>query len=294
MSDVKENKKEVFPISNLGKRRKGLRNLVKILPYVLGLILLGLFLTMIGSSPEYLERFKDNYQENGRLAYLSVAGTLVTVVGLLTMMGMMFFSMRDITDVDEEIGSSVDAIDDFSGVESSGGNSTDLDWQTILGASRMRLKNETRRLSTRSTLNLMAGVFFSGVSIAALFYLVLQKIDIASSTSGASEIFRIYVPRFSVVLLVQLLATFFLRMYVRNEQDILKNKNELTNIELRMAAISLLRTKGSGVSKIQLELIKEERNFVLKKNEKSMLEDKDEVVMKAIEMLQSLTKVTTK
>lgn len=296
MSSKEDESIEDLKFLNKEKSKDELRRFKKYLPLITMVMLVGLILTGVGNSPEILEKFNDGYKKNGSLAYLTLLGSFFTFCGLVSILFMTLSTLKEVSDVDEEIGASVDAIDDFSDAGKSNNNEEDvsLDWKTILGASRMRLKNETKRLSARSTLNLLAGVLFSGFAIAALFYLVLQKFDFISNNLSAAELFRIYAPRFSVVIIVQLLATFFLRMYVKNEQDILKNKNEITNIELRMSAISLINVKGAGVAELRAELIKEERNFILKKNEKPMSQGKDEVIFKAIEMLRNISKVSNK
>jgi hypothetical protein len=79
-------------------------------------------------------------------------------------------------------------------------------------------------------------------------------------------------PRFSVGLLLQFVGFFFLRLYVANELDLKHNKNEITNLEMKMMALQLAKEFNDSPSKkeIMKSLAQTERNFILKKNEKSV------------------------
>jgi len=79
------------------------------------------------------------------------------------------------------------------------------------------------------------------------------------------------VPRMAIVALVQFVGFFFLRLYVANELDIKHNKNELTNVESKLMAYAMAKSLGANQVKVVIEeLAKTERNFVLKKNEKTL------------------------
>ncbi len=248
-------------------------------------MVLGTLLTGLGNSPEALEKFKDNYSENGVLAVFSLVGLVLTALALVGMTTIMMFSVRDVGDVDEEIGSSLDGIDSVTTPSDNLMQVDSLPWELVMGSSRARLKNETKRLSSRSTLNLMAGILFSLMSIGALFFLVLQNIESLSQNDAMDTFVKAYLPRFSVVILIQVLATFFLRMYVRNEKDILKNKNEITNIELKMAAMSLLSDKTKGAESLRIALIKDERNFLIGKSEKAVSSDGKDVLSDLMDLI---------
>lgn len=86
---------------------------------------------------------------------------------------------------------------------------------------------------------------------------------------------RYYLPRFAVGLLLQFVGFFFLRLYVANENDLKHNKNELTNLEMKMMGLQLAQQFGDAASKkeIMKSLAQTERNFILKKNERSASND---------------------
>ena len=80
-----------------------------------------------------------------------------------------------------------------------------------------------------------------------------------------------YLPRFAVGLLLQFVGFFFLRLYVANELDLKHNKNEITNLEMKMMGVQLAQSFGDAASKkeIMKSLAATERNFLIKKNEKT-------------------------
>ena len=144
-------------------------------------------------------------------------------------------------------------------------NMNELTWSKVLLTGRERLIEETQRLGARSRLNLSWGVVISSLAVAYLTYFVFFSETIDSSKPYAFASY--YGPRLSLILIVQILASFFLKMYVSNEKSIQKNKNEITNLELRLAA-GLLVNSSTQKSKLAEKLITEERNFVLDKKEK--------------------------
>ena len=60
-------------------------------------------------------------------------------------------------------------------------------------------------------------------------------------------------------MILQFTAAFFLKLHVSNETDIKQNKNEITNLELRLSAGMLAENKNSK-SSIAERMACEERN----------------------------------
>jgi hypothetical protein len=145
----------------------------------------------------------------------------------------------------------------------------------IFIASRDRLMLDSQRIDRISRRNLYFGVVFSGFALAALAWpLLAQSLNLTKLPevgTGTSEIFRwfaeTYLPRFAVALLLQFVGFFFLRLYVANELDLKHNRNELTNLELKMMALQIATDEASKKEIIRV-FSKTERNFILKKNEK--------------------------
>ena len=146
--------------------------------------------------------------------------------------------------------------------------------ENVMIASRRRLLNESLRIDKLSRRNLYFGIVFSGFALAFLAIpLVAQYIfpvdTVATSGDALQWVMQHYIPRFAAGILLQFVGFFFLRLYVANELDIKQNKNEMTNIEMRLAALQLAASASVNSKKQVIEaLIKTERNYVLRKNER--------------------------
>lgn len=133
------------------------------------------------------------------------------------------------------------------------------------------------RIDAISRRNLGIGILFSSIALAVLAW-PLVSITLYSPPEPAPAelnswgLLRVYLPRFSVGLLLQFVGFFFLRLYVANELDLKHNKNEITNLEIKMMALQLAKEFNDASSKkeIMKSLAQTERNFILKKNEKSV------------------------
>ena len=159
------------------------------------------------------------------------------------------------------------------------------DWSSILLSTRRRLLNENGRLASRSRANLLIALYLSVVSISVVTVVV---INIVVFRSIEFETLLDIAPVISLVLIVQLLAAYFLRMHYNNEQDIGTNKNELTNVELRMTAIALSVSSEVYLHQIAQKLSLEERNFVIGKKEKSASFDQAEKLASLVQKVKGL------
>jgi hypothetical protein len=147
----------------------------------------------------------------------------------------------------------------------------------LFKVSRQRLLDEAVRIDAISRRNLGIGILFSSIALAVLAWPLVSAAfypppELTSADLTTRGILRTYLPRFSVGLLLQFVGFFFLRLYVANELDLKHNKNEITNIELKMMALQLSKEFDDAFSKkeIMKSLAQTERNFILKKNEKSV------------------------
>ena len=150
------------------------------------------------------------------------------------------------------------------------------DWREPLLLARKRLVAETDRLSSRSSSNLAFGITIAVIGIAALVLIVFvfpPEVQVDSTATFLAQ----YGPRISIILIVEILAAFFLRMYSRNEKDIYRNKNEITNIELRLTAGLMRQHHRTALADISLSLAAEERNFLLHKSESAAPMDKNKL-----------------
>ncbi|MGB0799429.1 MAG: hypothetical protein ACPGRD_08940 [Planktomarina sp.] len=102
------------------------------------------------------------------------------------------------------------------------------------------------------------------ISIFVMFFIFAPTV----TETTWSQVAIAYLPRALVALYIQLIATFYFRLYVSTESDIKQNKNEMTNLELRMAAGLLVGDDRKSLRDIGMMLARDERNFIVKKDEK--------------------------
>ncbi|MBB4359127.1 TRAP-type C4-dicarboxylate transport system permease small subunit [Bradyrhizobium sp. CIR18] len=148
--------------------------------------------------------------------------------------------------------------------------------EKIFQVARQRLLDEAVRLDSISRRNLMIGILFSAIALGVLAWPLIaasfqQAIELKdfSVLAWASQY---YLPRFAVGILLQFVGFFFLRLYVANELDLKHNKNEITNFEMKMIGVQLAQSFGDAPSKKEIvrSLAATERNFLIKKNEKTI------------------------
>lgn len=134
-----------------------------------------------------------------------------------------------------------------------------------------RLREELYALSRRGNLNLSIGII---TTISGLFLLgsfVIGNSFIPSREAPATlERFLIdFVPRLSLVVLIEIFAYFFLSLYKTSLAEIKYFQNEVTSIEAKFMALRLATQSDSAdhlTSAID-SLAKTERNFILNKDQ---------------------------
>jgi hypothetical protein len=178
---------------------------------------------------------------------------------------------------------------------------------------KSRIEGVLRELRSREEINLGIGMIFSFIGVLSLIILIFMGV-------GKDEDFlKWFIPKVSVALFIQIFAYFFLRLYRGNLLDIKYFNNELTNIEFKMVAArlaiaeseeqirmllcvdqksiskvqlqSVIKQQREVLQKIFLELLKTERNFLLKKGESTIsLREFEQSVATDGELLERLTK----
>jgi len=133
-----------------------------------------------------------------------------------------------------------------------------------------RIKDELYRLDKYSRTNLLIGLFVTVFAVMILYATINSRsfIEIKSMLDVWS-IFLSLLPTFSLVLLIEIFAFFFLRLYKENLTEIKYFQNELTNIELKMMAVEVayITNKEKALEEAISALTNTERNYVLKKGE---------------------------
>lgn len=148
------------------------------------------------------------------------------------------------------------------------------DWREVLLVSRKRLMNEEQRLLARNRVHLRIGIFMSLVAVSFLILYMLFR-----SQFGVNDGFGVFfsnpVPVFSIVAIIQSFSFFFLRLYIIGERELDRNKNEITNIELRLTAGLMMASASDNPDLTSLAdaLSKEQRNLVLDETESSAVLD---------------------
>jgi hypothetical protein len=128
-----------------------------------------------------------------------------------------------------------------------------------------RLSTEVNDLAKRGNLNLFLGIMTTLIGLCALGYSVFYSPE----THAPEELLVYFVPRVSLVLLIEIFAYFFLRLYKQSLSEIKYFQNEITNIESRQLAVSITSNDKNPelMSRIVENLSCTERNFILNKDQ---------------------------
>lgn len=146
----------------------------------------------------------------------------------------------------------------------------------IFENTRRRLLDEIDALGRRGNLNLVLGTITSFFGIMTLMYVVL----IASSgnsndsvrTTDTSHFLISNIPRITLVLFMQLLGFFFLKLYRSGLETIKYFQNELTNVELKFLSLTaaMMSKNEKSLASLVANICKTERNFLLLKGQSTV------------------------
>lgn len=159
-----------------------------------------------------------------------------------------------------------------------------------------RINIETQRLSKNATLNLLIGSIATILSVSYLLVVLLLN---PPNIDNSNSILSYYISRISIVVFTEIFAFFFLKMYKANQNDLKYLNNEMTTISIKIIALkTAISSKNADIMKITIEeLVKTERNFVLKKDESTIELEKHKIESnentKIIETLKDLVKTAT-
>jgi hypothetical protein len=109
-------------------------------------------------------------------------------------------------------------------------------------------------------------MLYSGAQFARTHMFVLQQ---APQTVDMAAFTVAFVPRISLVLLIEMFAYFFLRLYKSTLTEIKYFQNEITSIEAKYLALIVAATgkKEEQLSGVLEQLARTERNFILDKGQ---------------------------
>ncbi|MBN7139012.1 hypothetical protein A7A76_07875 [Lysobacter enzymogenes] len=81
------------------------------------------------------------------------------------------------------------------------------------------------------------------------------------------------------MIMIEVFAYFFLRLYKQSIEEIKYYQNELTNVEFKWAAVTMAKQAGGEPVLLSIidNLVKTERNFILEKGESTVGLEKERI-----------------
>ncbi|HSV80097.1 MAG TPA: hypothetical protein VLK85_12975 [Ramlibacter sp.] len=137
--------------------------------------------------------------------------------------------------------------------------------EVMTSATRTRLMAEITALTRRGSLNLLLGISITMVGLSFLGAAVYN----APSGQSPEQFLMHFLPRLSLVAIMELFAYFFLRLYKVSLQETKYFQNELTNAEARALAVTaaLKGQDGKPIADVISGLMQVDRNHVLEKGQ---------------------------
>ena len=128
-----------------------------------------------------------------------------------------------------------------------------------------RLENHIKNLTKNSAVNLSIGLGTAIIGILVIIYLLLI---LEPPSEHDLQLFH-YLSRIFLAFFIELFSLFFIRLYRDNLFEIKYFHNELSNIDSKIIALktALLKDNDEFIKEVIMELIKVDRNNVLKKGE---------------------------
>jgi hypothetical protein len=138
-----------------------------------------------------------------------------------------------------------------------------------------RLNDKISLLRDRSALGLIVGSITSAVTLLILWLFISSTNKLLSPSSDPQVIYTIadnhfflliILPRISAVVILELVALAFFNIAYTSFHQIKYFHNEITNIEMKSMAIEASQIEKVPIELLE-ELIKTERNYILRKGE---------------------------
>ncbi|WP_313140280.1 hypothetical protein [Leclercia sp.] len=131
-----------------------------------------------------------------------------------------------------------------------------------------RLENEIDRLNRRGGVNLGIGAVIALFGILYLGYTVTDQVVL----NDKLEYIMHMAPRLSFVIVIELFAYFFLKLYKNGFEEVKYFQNELTNIDSKVLGIKFLKDVRNEelMGEVIKNLMSTERNFVLEKGQSTV------------------------
>jgi hypothetical protein len=124
-----------------------------------------------------------------------------------------------------------------------------------------------------ANVNLIIGLICALMGIGVMWQtLISLTFDIENTGAWRVSDFYRFVARFGLVVIIESVAFFFLKLYREDRNMIRYLRNEITNLELKAIALRTALAFGTpaDITKILQSLMAVERNFLVKKGERIM------------------------
>lgn len=149
-----------------------------------------------------------------------------------------------------------------------------------------QLESEMQNCSGRANLNLFIGIITTLMAIGVLIYITF---NLVVPKEGLNYFYFELAARGSIVIFIEIFSFFFLRLYKNGIDDIKYYQNEMTNLGQKYSALITSIKVDSINEKILIEMVKNERNFKIKKDERIIAENNDRMeydqIIKLIETI---------
>lgn len=132
--------------------------------------------------------------------------------------------------------------------------------------SRKRLLDEIESLGKKGNINLGLGV---GITVVGLLLLGITVINEIDESQDVIKMASHFLPRLSLVVLIEVFAYFFLRLYKAGLAEIKYFQNELTNLECKQIAVRAAFEAADNpvVASVVAKLSETERNHIISKDQ---------------------------
>lgn len=155
------------------------------------------------------------------------------------------------------------------GVKSSIGQKRVLELEK---ASLARMSDQIVVLGSRANIALFVGIFFCLSGLVILWSTLTNiEISVPSTEIGSiywAEFMKVMAPRLSMVLIVEVIGFFFLKLFRAALDEVRLTQNEITNVEMKLIASNLAISEcPSDLPKVIHELAATERNMIIEKGQ---------------------------
>lgn len=145
----------------------------------------------------------------------------------------------------------------------------------IYNTTRYRLLQEIESQTTKGIFGLSIGVVTASIGIVVLSSSLFSQVDAKNYMDYVLH----FLPRFSLAIIIEIFAYFFLRLYKQSLDEIKYFQNEITNIEQKYMGLIIAKRNpdNEAVVTFASDLMKTERNYILQKGQSTVFLERDRI-----------------